>query len=714
MRVLVKGGPWKNTEDEVLKAAVMKYGKNQWARVASLLNRKSPKQCKARWYDWIDPSIKKTEWTREEEEKLLHLAKLFPTQWRTIAPIVGRTASQCLEHYEKLLDEAQGRDKDYDPSEDPRKLRAGEIDLHPESKPPKPDAVDLDEDEKEMLSEARARLANTKGKKAKRKAREKQLEEARRASALQKRREMKSAGIHVDLDRKKKVKGDVPINYNKEIPFQKKPSAGFYDTTEEKSISIAKQIGGQQIGKTTEDMEGKRRKDEEAQKRKEDKSKKRKDIPSIVESKFNEINPAGKRVKISLPAPQIDDEQIEEIGKITSKEGQSENEFESKEATSKLLTNYQQTPKVSSGMTPQVSRTPSVYVDTVRLEAENLAKLSQQQTPLHGGENVNLNEKFSDFKGATPSRNSVATPNLLIQSPKVTSSSTVSKTPLRDGLSINTGGFEDTAAFNEFNEKKRQQSLKEQLKQSFSSLPKPKSEDYYFRVNAKTNVENEEFEEDAEDLLLKKKLSKEEKKKIELKKKTKVIQRKLPIPTRVNEIEMDLQEEDNTPEELILNEMLLLMFYDENQDKNLPKIEDFKLSELSHSNSILKSELSKFKIPSLEEYTKFWEKNYQSDEYFNKHEILNYLKQEEIKTSKLETKLKILTGGLLKRTEKIEKEIKNEIEEIENLKIQFETYNSLYKLESNAIPKRINEISELLQIEKERQNKLQYEYSKEF
>ena len=49
--------------------------------------------------------------------------------------------------------------------------------------------------ELEMLSEARARLANTQGKKAKRKAREKQLEEARRLAALQKRRELRAAGI---------------------------------------------------------------------------------------------------------------------------------------------------------------------------------------------------------------------------------------------------------------------------------------------------------------------------------------------------------------------------------------------------------------------------------------------------------------------------------------------------------------------------------------
>ena len=107
MRILIKGGVWKNTEDEILKAAVMKYGKCQWARVASLLTRKSAKQCKARWYEWLDPSIKKTEWNRDEEEKLLHLAKLMPNQWRTIAPIIGRTAGQCMEHYEKLLDQAQ-------------------------------------------------------------------------------------------------------------------------------------------------------------------------------------------------------------------------------------------------------------------------------------------------------------------------------------------------------------------------------------------------------------------------------------------------------------------------------------------------------------------------------------------------------------------------------------------------------------------------------
>ena len=37
VKVFLKGGVWKNSEDEILKAAVMKYGKQQWARVASLV-----------------------------------------------------------------------------------------------------------------------------------------------------------------------------------------------------------------------------------------------------------------------------------------------------------------------------------------------------------------------------------------------------------------------------------------------------------------------------------------------------------------------------------------------------------------------------------------------------------------------------------------------------------------------------------------------------
>ncbi|GME96092.1 unnamed protein product [Ambrosiozyma monospora] len=173
--VYVKGGVWSNAEDEVLKAAIAKYGLNQWSRVSSLLSKKTAKQCKSRWNEWLNPTIKKLEWTKEEDEQLLKLIKLRPNQWNSISLVLNRTANQCIDRYQHLLDDNLG-DSD---------LRLtgsvpGGVDglnVVSESKPARPDFEELDEDEKEMLSEAKARLANTQGKKAKRKARERMIAE---------------------------------------------------------------------------------------------------------------------------------------------------------------------------------------------------------------------------------------------------------------------------------------------------------------------------------------------------------------------------------------------------------------------------------------------------------------------------------------------------------------------------------------------------------
>ena len=61
----------------------------------------------------------------------------MPAQWRTIAPIVGRTAAQCQEKYELLLDAAATRESGGDGAPDEsgasttsgqRGVRVGEID----------------------------------------------------------------------------------------------------------------------------------------------------------------------------------------------------------------------------------------------------------------------------------------------------------------------------------------------------------------------------------------------------------------------------------------------------------------------------------------------------------------------------------------------------------------------------------------------------------
>ncbi|KAL8188569.1 hypothetical protein R6Q57_029857 [Mikania cordata] len=541
MRIMIKGGVWKNTEDEILKAAVMKYGKNQWARISSLLVRKSAKQCKARWYEWLDPSIKKTEWTREEDEKLLHLAKLMPTQWRTIAPIVGRTPSQCLERYEKLLDAACAKDENYEAGDDPRKLRPGEIDPNPESKPARPDPVDMDEDEKEMLSEARARLANTRGKKAKRKAREKQLEEARRLASLQKRRELKAAGID-NRHRKRKRKG---IDYNAEIPFEKRPPPGFYDVTDESSV-----LEQPKFPTTIEELEGERRADKEARLRKQDiarnKIAQRQDAPTAIlqANKMNDPETVRKRPKMNLPTPQIPDYELEQIAKF-SLPALNEEFSEGSRATRALLADYTQTPH--QGMTPlrTPQRTPSGKQDAIMMEAENQARLRLSQTPLLGGENPELHP--SDFSGVTPKKKEIQTPNPILtpmstpgamgMTPRIGMTPrdghsfgvTPKGTPLRDELHINEEmEMHDSGKL----ELRRQADLRRNLRSGLTGLPQPKNE-YQIVVQPipeDTEEPEEKIEEDMSDRIAREKAEEDARQLALLKKRSKVLQRELPRP----------------------------------------------------------------------------------------------------------------------------------------------------------------------------------------
>ncbi|XVF57124.1 hypothetical protein PTKIN_Ptkin06aG0178200 [Pterospermum kingtungense] len=636
MRIMIKGGVWKNTEDEILKAAVMKYGKNQWARISSLLVRKSAKQCKARWYEWLDPSIKKTEWTREEDEKLLHLAKLMPTQWRTIAPIVGRTPSQCLERYEKLLDAACARDENYEPGDDPRKLRPGEIDPNPESKPARPDPVDMDEDEKEMLSEARARLANTRGKKAKRKAREKQLEEARRLASLQKRRELKAAGIDT-RHRKRKRKG---IDYNAEIPFEKRPPPGFYDVADEDRP--LEQI---KFPTTIEELEGKRRVDLEAQLRKQDIAKnkiaQRQDAPSAIlqANKLNDPETVRKRSKLMLPEPQISNQELEEIAKMgyaSDLLAGNEELAEGSGATRALLANYSQTPR--QGMTPlrTPQRTPAGKGDAIMMEAENLARLRESQTPLLGGENPELHP--SDFSGVTP-KNQIQTPHPMTPSatpggagftPRTgmtpardgySYGMTPKGTPIRDELHINDMDLHDSAKL----EQRRQADLRRNLRSGLISLPQPKNEyQIVFQPPPEDNEEPEEkIEEDMSDRLARERAEEEARQQALLKKRSKVLQRELPRPpsSSLELIRDSLMRTDGdkssfvppTPieqaDEMIRKELLALLEHDNakypldekaNKGKkkgskrpatgSIPSIEDFEEDELKESDSLIKEE----------------------------------------------------------------------------------------------------------------------------
>lgn len=571
---VVKGGVWTNIEDEVLKAAVSKYGLNQWARVSSLLARKTPKQCKARWQEWLDPSIKKVEFTKEEDEKLLHLAKLMPTQWRTIAPLVGRTANQCIERYQKLLDEAEqreaselsltGGDETSAPTaDDVRKLRPGEVDPDPETKPARPDTIDLDEDEKEMLSEARARLANTQGKKAKRKARERQQEESRRLAALQKRRELKTAGINIKVTTRKKGQMD----YNADIPFEKKAAAGFYDTTEELSLNERQRANfdprKQQLA------QAKRKQDEEDEagrkRRKADK-----DAPSASYrealkagqmQRLREAEQSSKRRALNLPAPQVGEGELEDIVKMgmigeranTMAEGDND-------ATRGLVNSYS---ALNTGAPIRTPRAPA-HEDHIANEIKNIRALTETQSSLLGGENTPLHEGAGStgFESAAPRMQNIVTPNPLA-TPLRAGANGVGATPLRPGQTPLRTPRDNFA----LNSQSNDMVLRHRLQQGLASLPKPKQQAWELELpeeQQEVTVTENGLPEDASERDRREREFREAQELLERKRRTQVMQRGLPRPVSVNLAVLSRAADDieDPAEKAVAREAALLMAYD--------------------------------------------------------------------------------------------------------------------------------------------------------
>ncbi|KAF1349071.1 pre-mRNA splicing factor cef-1 [Delphinella strobiligena] len=557
---VVKGGVWTNIEDEILKAAVSKYGLNQWARVSSLLARKTPKQCKARWSEWLDPGIRKVEWSKDEDEKLLHLAKLMPTQWRTIAPIVGRTAAQCLERYQKLLDDAEARENDdlglggpaggeasAPNADDVRKLRPGEMDPDPESKPARPDTIDMDEDEKEMLSEARARLANTQGKKAKRKARERQLEESRRLAVLQKRRELKNAGINIKVVTKKKGQMD----YNADIPFEKAPAPGFYDTVEEE---VRNEKQREAFDPRKQQLANKRKGDQEddrddSKRRKNDKAGNAATAAAVAAAKagqaqrLREAEQSSRRRGLVLPAPQVGESELEEIVKMglageraNLAAGGSDND-----ATRALIGNYSDMVAATPIRTPRAPQEE----DRIANEIRNARARTETQSALLGGENTDMIEGDSTtgYGGVAPTKHTSATPNPMATPFRNSMGATpgrVGATPLRtprDSYALNQDNAMQLVGQTPRDLRLREQAMRGDLRSKLSSLPKPKESEWELELpdeQEETAPGAETSEEDAAIIDARMNEARDAAARAELKRQSQVVQRGLPRPTVVD------------------------------------------------------------------------------------------------------------------------------------------------------------------------------------
>ena len=96
---------WNAQEDQRLLFAVHKHGLENWTLVAQFVGGgRTRSMCSQRWIRVLDPRISKSQWTPEEEQKLVKLVSVYGEKsWMRVATELGnRSDVQCRYRYMQL------------------------------------------------------------------------------------------------------------------------------------------------------------------------------------------------------------------------------------------------------------------------------------------------------------------------------------------------------------------------------------------------------------------------------------------------------------------------------------------------------------------------------------------------------------------------------------------------------------------------------------
>jgi myb proto-oncogene protein len=79
------GVEWTAEEDENFLKQIEICGTHNWKVVAEYFPGKSAKQCRQRWHNHLNPEIKRSAWSPEEDRILIHYHNQIGNKWARVS-----------------------------------------------------------------------------------------------------------------------------------------------------------------------------------------------------------------------------------------------------------------------------------------------------------------------------------------------------------------------------------------------------------------------------------------------------------------------------------------------------------------------------------------------------------------------------------------------------------------------------------------------------
>jgi len=94
-----KKGNWTAEEDQLLLAWVNEHSATKWTECSKLIRGRCGKQCRERWVNILNPEVKKGNWSDHEQDVIFQNLSTYMTSWSSMSKIIPGRTENAIKNY---------------------------------------------------------------------------------------------------------------------------------------------------------------------------------------------------------------------------------------------------------------------------------------------------------------------------------------------------------------------------------------------------------------------------------------------------------------------------------------------------------------------------------------------------------------------------------------------------------------------------------------